>query len=73
MVNPSVDGYTKSPNQRKISENVKRRQPTENQKNTETGIQAKWRPGFYIQPAKGVKITPHPSRQSLKCNKHFKH
>jgi len=38
MVNPDVDGYTKTPNQRKISENAKRRQPTENQKNTKSEI-----------------------------------
>jgi len=38
MVNPSVDGYTEIPNHRKISENTKRRQLTENQSNTKTEI-----------------------------------
>ena len=31
MVNPGVDGYTKTPNQR---QNLRKGQPTENQKNT---------------------------------------
>jgi len=35
MVNPGVDGYAKTPNQRKISEKRKK-QLTENQKNTKT-------------------------------------
>ena len=38
MMNPGVDDYTRTPNQRKISENAQRRQPTENQKNTKTKI-----------------------------------
>jgi len=37
MVNPGVDGYTKTPNQWKIPKNAKR-QPAESQKNTKTEI-----------------------------------
>ena len=36
MVNPGVDGYTKNHIKGKSPKNAKRRQPTENQNNTET-------------------------------------
>jgi len=32
MVNPDVDGYTKTQNHLKCFENLKKQQPTENQK-----------------------------------------
>jgi len=33
-MNPDVDGYTKTRNQRKTPRKIKKQQPTENQKNT---------------------------------------
>jgi len=42
-----VDGYTKTPNQREISEKRKK-QPAENPKNYKTEIQAKWGPGLHL-------------------------
>jgi len=39
---------------RKYSEKHKKRQPTENQKNTQTEIQAKWGFGFQIWLARGL-------------------
>jgi len=38
MVNPDVDGYIKSLNQRKILRKMQKWQPTVNQKNTKTEI-----------------------------------
>ena len=38
MVNPGVDGYTKTLNQQNTLKNAKNQQPTENQNNTKTEI-----------------------------------
>jgi len=48
MVNPGMDGYTKTLNHRKIPQTRKKTTNTENQTNTNTKIYAKWVSGFYI-------------------------
>jgi len=44
MLNPDVDGYTKTLNPRKIHQKNKKQQRVENQKNTETEKSPKWVP-----------------------------
>jgi len=48
MVNPDMDGYGKTLNNRKILRKTQKTQPNENQTNTKTEMQAKWGPDFYI-------------------------
>ena len=47
MVNPDVDDYSKTLNHPNMLRKTQtKQQPTENQKNTKTKIQAKWGPVF---------------------------
>ena len=73
MVNPGVDGYAKTPNQRKILRKTQKKttpyeQPVKRILKLKYKLSGWW---FSHLTGQGSQIGPLPSRQLLHCRKHF--
>jgi len=63
MVNPNVDGYAETTNQKTYWKPIKRIL------NSKYKLSGTW---FWRLSGQGSQIAPLPSHQLLHCNKHFK-